>query len=168
MSWQVLAAFFIPLVLLFLAAALLRRGQDSAPRALSAAYSNTVFVGIPVLSQAFGSASLQYAFPVIAFHGLVAFSLYYLAAPHEDGAGKIGKSLRNAVSNPIVASLLLGLALNLAGVSCLAAADGPAGAALGRRLALRAAGAGRLAGGIPHPGPGRDAGRDGRQVAPAA
>ncbi|UUZ51333.1 hypothetical protein LP420_18825 [Massilia sp. B-10] len=84
---------------------------------MSAAYSNTVFVGIPVLSQAFGSASLQYAFPVIAFHGLVAFSLYYLAAPHEDGAGKIGKSLRNAVSNPIVASLLLGLALNLAGVA---------------------------------------------------
>lgn len=116
-SWQVLAAFFIPLVLLFLAAALLRRGQDSAPRALSATYSNTVFVGIPVLSQAFGSASLQYAFPVIAFHGLVAFSLYYLAAPHEDGAGKIGKSLRNAVSNPIVASLLLGLAFNLAGVA---------------------------------------------------
>jgi len=113
-SWQVLAAFFIPLLALFLAAAYAFRRD--APRALAATYSNTVFVGIPVILQAFGSASLQYAFPVIAFHGLIAFSLYYLAAPHGSGGGKIGKALLAAIKNPIVTSLLLGLALNFAGV----------------------------------------------------
>ncbi len=111
-SWQFLAAFFLPLMLLFVVLAYgVRRGPGSAARALAATYSNTVFVGIPVLSQAFGPDSLQYAFPVIAFHGLVAFSLYYLAAPGK----KIVASLLNAVKNPIVVSLLLGLACNFAG-----------------------------------------------------
>jgi hypothetical protein len=115
-SWQVLAAFFIPLVLLFLCAVRARRDQNSAARALAATYSNTVFVGIPVLSQAFGSASLQFAFPVIAFHGLMAFTLYYLCAAQGSGAGKISLALMQAVKNPIVLSLLLGLGLNLLSV----------------------------------------------------
>lgn len=113
-SWQFLAAFFIPLIALFLVVAYgLRRGPGSPARALAAAYSNTVFVGIPVLSQALGPDSLQYAFPVIAFHGLVAFALYYLAAP----GNNVVASLLNAVKNPIVVSLLLGLACNFAGVA---------------------------------------------------
>jgi malonate transporter len=113
-SWQFLAAFFVPLFALFLVAAYgVRRGPGSAPRALSATYSNTVFVGIPVVSQAFGPDSLQFAFPVIAFHGLAAFSLYYLASPGQN----IAASLRNAVSNPIVVSLMLGLACNLTGLT---------------------------------------------------
>lgn len=112
-SWQFLAAFFLPLLALFLAAAYGRRDTGSAPRALAASYSNTVFVGIPVLSQAFGPDSLQYAFPVIAFHGLAAFSLYYLASPGNNVLG----SLLNAVKSPIVLSLMLGLACNLIGVA---------------------------------------------------
>lgn len=111
-SWQFLAAFFIPLVALFVAAAI-ARDSGSAPRALAATYSNTVFVGIPVLTQAFGADSLQYAFPVIAFHGLIAFSLYYLASPGKNVVG----SLLNAVKSPIVVSLMLGLAFNLIGLT---------------------------------------------------
>ena len=114
-SWQFLAAFFLPLFAVFLVAAY--GWRPSAPRALAAAYSNTVFVGIPVLSQAFGPDSLQYAFPVIAFHGLAAFSLYYLASPEK----KVLGSLLNAVKNPIVVSLMLGLACNAIGVTLPAA-----------------------------------------------
>ncbi len=109
-SWQFMAAFFLPLGVLFGAALALRR---DASLALAATYSNTVFVGIPVLSQAFGPASLQYAFPIIAFHGLIAFALYYLAAP---GASGIGKALLSALRNPIVTSLMLGMACNLLGL----------------------------------------------------
>ncbi len=117
-SWQFLAAFFVPLLLLFGAAACcLRQREDSAARALAASYSNTVFVGIPVLAQAFGPDSLQFAFPVIAFHGLVAFTLYYLAAPRASHKAGLGASLGSAVKNPIVLSLLLGLALNALQVS---------------------------------------------------
>jgi malonate transporter len=113
MSWKVLCAFYLPLGLLFVAARLLGRGGGSAAAAaLAATYSNTVFVGVPVLVQVLGESSLQFAYPVIAFHSLFCFTLYHLsddAAP----AGWFGPVL-NTLKNPIVAALLLGLALNLA------------------------------------------------------
>ncbi len=116
LSWKVLCAFYLPLGMLFLAARpLARRGGsaagDGAAAALAATYSNTVFVGVPVLVQVLGEGSLQFAYPVIAFHSLFCFTLYHLS---EDGAGSgwFGAVL-NTLKNPIVAALLLGLALNL-------------------------------------------------------
>jgi predicted permease len=114
-SWKVLCAFYVPLGLLFLAARLLARDAGSgAAAALAATYSNTVFVGVPVLVQVLGEGSLQFAYPVIAFHSLFCFTLYHLcddAAP----SGWLGPVL-STLKNPIVAALLLGLALNLAHV----------------------------------------------------
>jgi predicted permease len=115
LSWQVLGAFYLPLAVLFLGARLLLRGQrGGAATALAATYSNTVFVGIPVLIHALGSASVQFAYPVIAFHSLVCFSLYHLT--DERGGDGWVAPLAGALANPIVVALLLGLALNLAGV----------------------------------------------------
>jgi predicted permease len=112
-SWKVLCAFYVPLGLLFMAARLLiREGGSSAAAALAATYSNTVFVGVPVLVQVLGEGSLQFAYPVIAFHSLFCFTLYHLsddAAP----SGWLGPVL-STLKNPIVAALLLGLALNFA------------------------------------------------------
>ncbi len=115
MSWKVLCAFYVPLGLLFVAARVMaRRSGDGAAAALAATYSNTVFVGVPVLIQVLGEGSLQFAYPVIAFHSLFCFTLYHLS---EDAApsGWLGPVL-NTLRNPIVAALLLGLALNFAGV----------------------------------------------------
>jgi predicted permease len=124
LSWQVLGAFYLPLVVLFAAARLLvRPRQSGAATALAATYSNTVFVGIPVLVQALGSASLQFAYPVIAFHSLVCFSLYHLT-DERGGAGWVAPIV-NALTNPIVVALLLGLALNLAGLALPQALTGP-------------------------------------------
>ncbi|MES2316950.1 MAG: AEC family transporter [Pseudomonadota bacterium] len=50
---------------------------------------------------------------MIAFHGLAAFSLYYLASQ----GSHVLESLLNAVKSPIVLSLMLGLACNLIGVA---------------------------------------------------
>jgi len=118
-SWQLLSSFYLPLVALFLLAAwCARRGGGGAATALAATYSNTVFVGLPVLVQTLGSASLQFAYPVIAFHSLVCFTLYYLtAASGAPGAARLLRSLANAFTNPIVASLFLGLALNFSGLA---------------------------------------------------
>jgi predicted permease len=116
LSWKVLCAFYLPLGLLFVAARLIaKRGGEGAPAALAATYSNTVFVGVPVLIQVLGEGSLQFAYPVIAFHSLFCFTLYHLS---EDAAptGWLG-SVLNTLKNPIVAALLLGLALNLSHVS---------------------------------------------------
>jgi len=113
MSWQVLCAFYLPLGLLFGCARLLAR-RDAAASALAATYSNTVFVGLPVLVQTLGAGSLQFALPVIAFHSLFCFTLYHLTDEHA-ARGWLG-SVLNTLRNPIVAALLLGLALNLARV----------------------------------------------------
>lgn len=117
-SWQVLAAYYLPLLCLFLLVAFsFKHGENHAGRALAASFSNTVFVGIPVLSLAFGNASLQYAFPIIAFHGLIAFSAYYLlASASRGGQSKLLAALGNAMKNPIVLSLLAGLLCNASGV----------------------------------------------------
>jgi predicted permease len=115
LSWKVLCAFYVPLGLLFIGARLMaKRSGDGAATALAATYSNTVFVGVPVLVQVLGEGSLQFAYPVIAFHSLFCFTLYHLS---EDAApsGWLGPVL-NTLRNPIVAALLLGLALNLAQV----------------------------------------------------
>jgi predicted permease len=118
LPWQLLCAFYLPLVALFLAIAYSGRDPSrSASRALAATYSNNAFVGIPVLLQVFGEDSLRHAFPIIAFHSLAGFTLYYLTARRgSQGAGLL-RSLRAAAMNPIVASLLTGFALNLAGVT---------------------------------------------------
>ncbi len=117
-SWQALCAFYLPLAALFgLIAYAFKRDEHSGTRALAATYSNTAFVGIPVLVQMRGPESLQYAFPVIAFHSLVAFTLYYLAAPGGAGGGRqIARSVASAARHPIVTSLMLGLACKLAGI----------------------------------------------------
>lgn len=115
MSWKVLCAFYLPLGLLFVAARLLARGSGAgAAAALAATYSNTVFVGVPVLVQVLGPGSLQFAYPVIAFHSLCCFTLYHLS-DEAAAAGWLG-SVLNTLKNPIVAALLLGLALNFAHV----------------------------------------------------
>jgi predicted permease len=112
LSWKVLCAFYLPLGLLFIGARLVAgRAGTGAAAALAATYSNTVFVGVPVLIQVLGEGSLQFAYPVIAFHSLCCFTLYHLS---EEGgpSGWFGPVL-NTLKNPIVAALLLGLALNL-------------------------------------------------------
>lgn len=113
LSWKVLCAFYLPLASLFAIARLLAKGAaDGAATALAATYSNTVFVGVPVLVQLLGQGSLQFAYPVIAFHSLFCFTLFHLS---DDGAPSGWRaSLLNTLKNPIVAALLLGLALNLA------------------------------------------------------
>jgi predicted permease len=118
MSWKVLCAFYVPLGLLFAAARVMAKGSgEGAAAALAATYSNTVFVGVPVLVQVLGQGSLQFAYPVIAFHSLFCFTLYHLS---DDAAasGWLG-SVLNTLKNPIVAALLLGLALNVAHIGLL-------------------------------------------------
>jgi predicted permease len=118
-SWQLLSSFYLPLMALFLLVAYgARRRQGGAGTALAATYSNTVFVGLPVLVQTLGSGSLQFAYPVIAFHSLVCFTLYYLTGSSAGtGRGRLLRSLINAFTNPIVVSLFAGLAVNFTGLA---------------------------------------------------
>ncbi|MEE8573645.1 MAG: AEC family transporter [Gemmatimonadota bacterium] len=88
---------------------------------LTASYSNTVLLGIPIVLTAFGEAAALPLFLVIATHNLVLFPP--ATALIEAGLGS-KKSLRGLVvstllgmaKNPIVDGLALGLAFNLLGL----------------------------------------------------
>lgn len=116
-SWRTLVSFYGSLLFFFfLTLYAFKRTGNQASRALATTYSNTVFLGIPMLIQVLGNGSLQFAFPIIAFHSLITFSLYYLYAPNDDvlqGQGnQLFASLKNSLSNPIVVSLFLGMLWN--------------------------------------------------------
>ncbi|CAG9295347.1 AEC family transporter [Celerinatantimonas diazotrophica] len=117
-SWGILLSFYIALLLLFWFLYFVQSKQkERAPIALAGAFSNLVYVGVPVVSNLFGEQALSYLFPIVAFHSLILFSLYYFA----DSLGNEGKIqlsvLMKPLKNPIVVSLLLGLIANLIHIS---------------------------------------------------
>lgn len=114
---SVLLSFYIPLVALFWLLFFIQPSkQQRAPIALAGSFSNLVYVGIPVVTELFGEKALTYLFPIVAFHSLVLFSMYYLA----DALGSQGKTrwgtFLKPLKNPIVISLMLGLLANILAV----------------------------------------------------
>ncbi len=82
---------------------------------LNACYGNTVMVGIPIVSAAFGAEGLAIMLPVIALHSLV---LLPLATAMIEADGSRGAGVRGALRgtlpalarNPIILALLLAMA----------------------------------------------------------
>lgn len=114
-AWGLLLSFYIPLGALFWGSfLLLRRSSERAELSFAGSFSNLVYIGIPVVVHVFGEDALQYSFPIIAFHSLVLFSMYFLTDAMRNGQqGNILGALTKTLKNPIVLSLILGLAFNL-------------------------------------------------------
>ena len=111
-----LAAFYLPMLVIFAVVMWFNRHKTNHPAfALSAIYSNNVFLGVPIVTHVIGEAGLKFAFMVIAFHSLLAFSLYYLASAKQPSASR-WQPLVNTLKNPIVLSLVLGLLFNRSGI----------------------------------------------------
>ncbi len=89
---------------------------------MSAGFTNTVLMGIPILLTAYGPEATLPIFLIIAFHGptLMPLTTGLIQMDRGNGlsvarqAGAIGLEL---VKNPIIMGLLAGLVLNLAGVA---------------------------------------------------
>ncbi|MFM2486284.1 AEC family transporter [Celerinatantimonas yamalensis] len=114
-AWGILLSFYIALVGLFLLLFVLQRGsRDRASIALAGSFSNLVYVGMPVVNNLFGSQGLAYLFPIVAFHSLVLFALYYSAdAWGRADQGPLRQSVFKSLKTPIVLSLMAGLGANL-------------------------------------------------------
>ena len=88
---------------------------------LNACYGNTVMLGIPVVSAAFGADGLAIVLPVIALHSLVLLPLAtaLIEADGVKGAGLRGVlrgTLPALIRNPIIVALLLAVAWRGLGV----------------------------------------------------
>jgi malonate transporter len=70
------ALYFVAAMMLFAIVVLsLGASRRSAVMALAATFSNTVMIGIPLISLAFGPAGLVYLFTLISMHSLVLLTM---------------------------------------------------------------------------------------------
>ena len=96
--------------------------------AFGSAYANTVLLGIPLVLQAYGDAGAVPLFVLIAFHGVVFFTLVTVMIETAGGSGEIkglfARTVKGLATNPIFLGLAAGLAANLAGLRAPRALDG--------------------------------------------
>lgn len=113
---SLLAAFYIPMLMLFTVMLWWRRQQaNRSAFALAGIYSNNVFLGLPIISHVVGDSGLSYAYMIIAFHSSLAFSLYYFSSSRQNQVSR-WHAIIKTFKNPIVMSLVLGMLLNFSGL----------------------------------------------------
>ncbi|XQW83962.1 AEC family transporter [Thalassotalea piscium] len=123
-------AFYCPLLLSYTIAFFInyhwhsQHRSHSAPSgvfALGASYSNTVIVGVPVILAAFGDKAISLVFLIITFHSALLFTLTSVLAinsqvndeTHSPTNNLWRKLAQQTIFNPLVASITLGLVVNL-------------------------------------------------------
>ncbi|GAB6388029.1 AEC family transporter [Stutzerimonas marianensis] len=118
MSPMLLLGYFGPVLAVFLGVSLVahRMQGRASPLGLTAAYSNNVLVGIPLVTTLLGSHSLVYVFSILVFHSLILFSLQSFYSAFGSGQKISGGALLKNLANPLIIGLLLGAALNLSGL----------------------------------------------------
>ncbi|MCJ8320032.1 MAG: AEC family transporter [Colwellia sp.] len=115
------AAFYLPVLLNYTLGwfgnflfhtKLKKQSSASAVYALSASYSNTIIVGLPILLAVFGDQVIGIVFLIVTFHSAMLFTLTSALSSHHHGFNW-HSFIRQTFSNPVILSILSGLAFNL-------------------------------------------------------
>ena len=145
MPWNTLVAVFVPLVVMLLGVYLVHKrlarrtampAAAPAVRAISAAFGNTVQVGIPMAAALFGEAGLQIHLAIVSLHALVLLTLATalveldlaraqraLGTGHSAMLHTLLATARNTLIHPVVLPVLIGLAWNALGLPLPPVAD---------------------------------------------
>ncbi len=122
--WSFLLAYYVPtLLVFFLGMSIVRKAfrfklTEQGMFGMGSAYSNTVLIGLPVITTAWGDVAILPLMMIIAVHSAVLFSLTTMLAESgrsRDG-GIVTAGFRTALGmlrNPIVGGLVVGLLFNL-------------------------------------------------------
>ncbi len=140
LNFKPVAMYFVAAALLF-AAMLLWQGatRRAAVLALAATFSNTVMIGVPLVSLAYGEAGLVMLFTLISVHALVLLTLatvvLELAVAREQAAKDSGAprhmaltvlaAMRNGIVHPVPLPIMVGLAFAQTGLVIPALLDKP-------------------------------------------
>lgn len=136
LPWTTLAAYFIPTVVILLTMYAFerrrrrRQGRGAGPsiRALSVSFSNTVQVGIPVVTALFGTTGLAIHIGFVSLQALVLLTTATVLAERDLAEKDLAKNgqagalatvattARKAIVHPVVLPVLLGLAYNATGL----------------------------------------------------
>ena len=130
LPWIPLAAYFIPTVLMLFGGALWqklrsRSGNPAAPaiRGLTLTFSNTVQLGIPVVTALFGTPGLAIHIGVVSLHALILLTTGTILAETalsratSSRSAVVLQTARRAVIHPVVLPILLGLAYHATGLA---------------------------------------------------
>lgn len=118
LSPMLLLAYYLPVLLVFCLVNLIvhRQRGTATPLGLTAAFSNNVLVGIPLVTTLMGPQGLVYVFAILVFHSLTLFSLHSFYAAFGGHDRVDGKALLKNLANPMIIGLLLGALLNVSGL----------------------------------------------------
>lgn len=130
LPWATVAAYYGPtlalLLLVYLWQRLRRPPERAVPaiRALSMSFSNTVQLGIPIVTALFGAAGLAIHITLASLQSLVLLTtstvLVELDVARDNGRAALavaGATARRAFIHPVVLPVLLGLGYNLTGLA---------------------------------------------------
>lgn len=116
-------AYYLPLILLFLGVFWLfkARGKSSALYGLTSSYGNAVLVGLPIIQAVWGEAALSTFYAILVLHSLVLFFLSgALLARFGEKRRNLSGLILSTLKNPLIGALMLGVLVNLSGISLYA------------------------------------------------
>jgi len=139
-SPQLFAAFYLPVLTCYLITWLIsyffykekhlnnrdntskKDSAASAVFALGASYSNTVIVGLPVLLASMGEQVIGIIFLIVTFHSAMLFALTSAISTKANSQHGMKifiwvNFIKQTVNNPLIISILSGLAINILGIS---------------------------------------------------
>lgn len=139
LPWSTVLAYFLPVVALMLGVYAHQRRRAKAPaepsvRAITATFSNTVQLGIPVAAALLGEAGLSVHLAVVSLHALTLLSVVTVLVEldlaratqgpaRRSLAATLATTMRNTVIHPVVLPVLLGLLWNVSGWPIAEAVD---------------------------------------------
>lgn len=135
-NWQFLFSYYVVVLLIYgLGIWASKRWFAYSPQeqgifGLGSAYSNTILVGLPVISAGLGEAALLPLFMLISVHSAVLFFIVMLLMERGNGANRspsqiAAQTIKNLIRNPIILGLALGLLFNLLAIPIPALLEEP-------------------------------------------
>ena len=126
LNWGFLLSYYLVAVSMFFLGMVISNRffqhsiQEQSVFGLGSAYSNTVLVGLPIITTGLGERALLPMFMLISIHSAVLFFLVSLMAERNGGEGHArtvpviaGQAIKKMFTNPIIIGLALGLLFNL-------------------------------------------------------
>lgn len=124
-------AYFSAALSVFLAVVVLRRRRVEPVRAavegLAASFGNTVMIGIPLVTLAWGEAGLALLLSIIALHSLLMLTsatfVFEVASASGAPGAAVARALRSAITHPVILPIVIGAGWSAAGLPLPAAAE---------------------------------------------
>ncbi|HEY9010085.1 MAG TPA: AEC family transporter [Devosia sp.] len=129
-NWSVIGPFYVGAVSVFTLGAIFavklfgNRPGEGVASGFAAMFTNTVLIGIPIMTRAYGPEALPTTFSIIAFHAsvLITMAMLVMELVRRDGAPlhkALGVALVRIVSNPLLWGIVLGALVNISGLTLI-------------------------------------------------